>query len=582
MDAIKLEVIYNATNQIAYELTQKLMRSGYSSIVKESQDLALSICDRQGRNVGQYSPNPVGLGVVGSQLKGILEDFENHIHDGDVFILNHPYRYCQNHPSDITLISPVTHQGQRIAYVGNTAHKPDIGGKVPGTNAGDATEVFQEGLLIPPLKLYEKGVLNESVKQLICANTRTPEITWGDIRAQVQTNQYGGERIAALVRRFGLDEVLACWEERIAITERELRSRIAALPAGTYGPVTDYIDDDGIDLETPLALTVTLRVHDDELEFIFASGPQSRGPLNLRPCVVRAVVEYCVQAAMGPDLPKNQGCSAPIRITLPEPGHLLNPQFPAPVNMYATTCHRLSPIIMTALAEAMPDRVAAPQSSSGGAVSFNGRHPVTQRPYSQYEILWGGYGARPTKDGVSGCAADISNVMSTPIEALENEFPVRMKCFEVYPDSAGAGKFRGGLGIRRVWEVLTDDVTLNLRLDRFKFSSRGLFGARPSAYARCVLNPGTPGEKHLHSKAANIRLRKGDSILLELGGGGGWGRPCERNLERVLEDVVNGYVSLDSARATYGVVIDADTMIVDRAASDRLREEMRPRAADRH
>ena len=162
MDAIKLEVIYNATNQIAYELTQKLMRNGYSSIVKESQDLALSICDSRGRNVGQYSPNPVGLGVVGAQLKGILQDFDGAIGEGDTFILNHPYRYCQNHPSDVTLISPVFHQGRLMAFVGNTAHKPDIGGKVPGTNAGDATEVFQEGLMIPPLKLYEGGVLNEA------------------------------------------------------------------------------------------------------------------------------------------------------------------------------------------------------------------------------------------------------------------------------------------------------------------------------------------------------------------------------------------------------------------------------------
>lgn len=582
MDAIELEVIYNATNQIAFELTQKLMRNGYSSIVKESQDLALSICDREGRNVGQYSPNPVGLGVVGAQLTGILRDFADDIGEGDAFILNHPYRYCQNHPSDVTLIAPVFHEGRLAAFVGNTAHKPDIGGKAPGTNAGDATEVFQEGLLIPPLKLYRGGVLDEGLKQLICANTRTPEVTWGDIRAQVQANLHGIERLAALFRRFGVDDVLACWEERIAITEKELRSRIAALPPGAYGPVTDYIDDDGVELDKPLAVAVTLHVRGDELEFAFASARQSRGPLNLRPCVVRAVAEYCVQAALGPDLPKNQGCSAPVRITLPAPGHLLNPEFPAPVNMYATTCHRLAPVIMTALAQAVPDRVAAPQSSSGGAVSFNGRAPGSQRRYSQYEILWGGYGARPDKDGVSGCAADISNVMSTPVEALENEFPVRMKCFEVNPDSAGAGRRRGGLGIRRAWEVLADDVTLNLRLDRFKHSSPGLFGARPSALARCTLNPGAAGERPLHSKAANVRLSRGDTVLLELGGGGGWGDPLTREPERVLDDVRNGYVSPAAARDLYGVVIDPRTLTVDAAATRRQRKETGARAAHRH
>ena len=571
MDAIKLEVIYNATNQIAYELTQKLMRNGYSSIVKESQDLALSICDRDGRNVGQYSPNPVGLGVVGSQLKGILQDFAGAIGEGDAFILNHPYRYCQNHPSDVTLIAPVFYRGELMAFVGNTAHKPDIGGKVPGTNAGDATEVFQEGLLIPPLKLYEGGVLNEAVKQLICANTRIPEVTWGDIRAQVTANLHGIDRLAALADRFGLDDVLACWEERIAITERELRARIAAMPRGTYGPVTDYIDDDGVELDRPLEVTATLHVRGDELEFEFASARQSRGPLNLRPCVVRAVAEYCVQAAIGPDLPKNQGCSAPIRITLPPPGHLLNPEFPAPVNMYATTCHRLAPVIMMALAQALPERVAAPQSSSGGAVSFNGVEPGGGRRYSQYEILWGGYGARPGKDGVSGCAADISNVMSTPVEALENEFPVRLQCFEVNPDSAGAGQYRGGLGIRRAWQVLNDGVTLNLRLDRFKFSSPGLFGARPSAPARCTLNPDGDQPRPLHSKTANIHLSRGDTLLLELGGGGGWGDPLARDPERVLDDVRDGYVSRAAARDVYGVVIDPGAMTVDAAATVRQR-----------
>ena len=289
--------------------------------------------------------------------------------------------------------------------------------------------------------------------------------------------------------------------------------------------------------------------------------------------MVRAVAEYCVQAAIGPDLPKNQGCSAPIRITLPAPGHLLNPEFPAPVNMYATTCHRLAPVIMSVLAQALPDRVAAPQSSSGGAVSFNGREPASRRPYSHYEILWGGYGARPTKDGVSGSAADISNVMSTPVEALENEFPVRMQCFEVNPDSAGAGKYRGGLGIRRSWQVLNDDVTLNLRLDRFKFSSPGLFGARPSAPARCTLHPGDGDPRPLRSKEANIRLARGDTLLLELGGGGGWGDPLTREPERVLDDVRNGYVSPEAAREVYGVVIDTDAMTVDPEATERQRRE---------
>lgn len=572
VDPVTLEVLANATGQIIAEITDKMMKTGYSSIVKESGDVSFAICDGQGRVVGQQAGVPVLLGVLNAQTAEVLRRYGDSMMPDDAYIVNHPYQACQNHATDITIISPVFHNGRRIALVANTAHKPDLGGKVPGTNAGDATDLFQEGLLIPPLPLYRAGQLDETLHQMIVSNTRTPEVTWGDIQAQVLSNRLGAEKIAGLISKFGPETVVQGWQTWLEIAERELRRRIRELvPEGSFGPVTDYMDDDGIDLDRPLAITVTMARRGDDLVFTYQSGPQTRGPVNLRPCVTRSITEYAVKAALAPDLPRNWGFSQPIHIEFPPEGSMLNPRFPAPVNMYSNVVSRIGPLLMMVFAQAVPDRVAAPGAGALGAISFAGVHPRTHRWFSQYEILAGGYGARPTKDGVSGMTHDGSNVKNTPVEAVEAEFPVMVDCYEVIPDSAGAGKYRGGLGVRRQWRILQDDVVMNLRADRFKFSSPGVFGARPARPSRCVLDPGTDHERPLHSKVANLRLRSGQVVRWELAGGGGWGDPRQRDPAAVREDVLDGYVTIQQARETYGVVLDPETLEVDEEATASLR-----------
>jgi N-methylhydantoinase B len=570
MNAIDLEVIYQATLQLARELTVNMLRTGYSTIIKESQDFTFAIFDPQGRMVAQGIPQPLHIGPLASQLQEIRRVFAGRIEPGDAFIVNHPYRACQNHATDITILSPLFDGGRLAGFIGNIAHKPDLGGKVPGTNSGDATDLFQEGLLIPPLKLQRRGVLNEDLKEMICANTRTPELTWGDINAQVNTNHYGETKFGEMFAKYGTDTVLECWSRWMDICETELRKEIAKVPDGYYGPETDHLDDDGVELGKPHRISAALEVRGDTLHFILDSDAQARGPINLRPCVSRNFIECCVKMVFGTNLPVNDGLGRPIRITYPPEGSLLNPRYPAPVNMYVRPSQITTSCIVRALAQAAPGRVPAPSSAAGGSISTAGRHPQTGRWYSLYEINNGGGGARADHDGVSAQDELVVNVMNTPVESVESEFPVRIERYELIRDSAGAGKFRGGLGTRRDWRILGEESIVNVRSDRFKFSSPGIFGAKPARPSRAALNPGEPDERALTSKVAGVRLKTGDLLSFQLGGGGGWGDPFERDPERVRLDVVRGYVTRQAARSDYGVVLD-DALGIDAAATRRAR-----------
>jgi N-methylhydantoinase B len=572
VNAIDLEVIYQSTLQIARELTLNMLRTGYSTIIKESQDFTFATFDGEGRMVAQGIPQPLHIGPLTAQVNEIRRRYRNSIEPGDAFIVNHPYQACQNHATDVTVISPMFANERIVGFIGNIAHKPDLGGKVPGTNSGDATDLFQEGLLIPPLKILRRGDINGDVEALICANTRTPEVTWGDIKAQVNTNTYGVGKFADLFGKYGVDSVLACWRQWMDICETELRKEIAKVPDGRYGPETDYLDDDGVDLAKPHRISAALEVRGDTLNFILDSDAQARGPINLRPCVSRNFIECLVKMIFIPALPVNDGLSRPVRVTYPPEGSLLNPRFPAPVNMYVRPSQVTTSVIMRVLARALPGRVPAPGSAAGGSLSSAGRHPTSGRWYSQYEILNGGTGARPDGDGVSAMDELVVNVMNTPVEAIETEFPVRVERYELAGDSGGPGTFRGGLGVRRQWRMLADETSVNLRMDRFKFSSEGIFGAKPAHASKAVLNPGTPRERALTSKVAGLRLQKDDLLSVEFAGGGGWGSPYQRDVSRVQEDVVRDYVSLASARDEYGVVLTPDRN-VDVDATARLRRE---------
>jgi N-methylhydantoinase B len=570
VNAIDLEVIYQSTLQIARELTLNMLRTGYSTIIKESQDFTFAIFDRRGRMVAQGVPQPLHIGPLSAQVNEIRRVFAGKIEPGDAFIVNHPYRACQNHATDVTVISPVYFDGKLIAFIGNIAHKPDLGGKVPGTNSGDATDLFQEGLLIPPLKIQRKGLINEDLQEMICANTRTPDVTWGDIKAQVNTNTYGLDKCAELFRKHGAEKVLQCWDKWMDICEAELRREILKVPDGVYGPETDWIDDDGVELGKPHRISATLVVEGDTLHFMLESDQQARGPINLRSCVSRNFIQCCVKMIFIPKLPVNEGLSRPIKVSYPPEGSLLNPRYPAPCNMYVRPSQMTTSVVVRTLARAVPGRVPAPASGAGGSLSSAGINPRTGRWYSQYEIFNGGCGARPDQDGPSAMDDLVVNVMNGPVEALETEFPIRVENYELVPDSAGAGTFRGGLGTKRTWRILAEESTVNLRTDRFQHSSLGLFGASPAMPSKAVLNPGMHSERPLTSKIAGLRLKKDDVVAWQLAGGGGYGDPLQRDPARVQRDVRMGYVTMEGARRDYGVVLLTD-MSIDEDATRLLR-----------
>jgi N-methylhydantoinase B len=571
LDPVRTEVIYRATIQIARELALNLLKTGYSTVIKESLDFTFSIFDDDARMVAQGFPQPVHIGGIAAQVKEILRRYRESLAAGDVYIVNHPYQACQNHATDVTIVSPVFFQGNRVAFVANTAHKPDFGGKVPGTNAPDATDLMQEGLLLPPLRLYQDEKVNEALRDVIVANTRTPEVTWGDIQAQAQTNFYGIKKLTELFQTYGVEAVAGCWHEWMTICEETLRAEIRKIPNGNYGPFEDWLDDDGIELNKPYRIAASLEINNDELFFNLESAEQARGPINLRPCVARNFIECLVMAVLCPELPFNEGLSRPIHVRFPPEGSLLNPRYPAPVNIYVRPSQILTSVLQMVLASAIPDRVPAPDSGAGGAVSFSGYDSRQGRWFSLYDLCRGGAGARPERDGPSVLDSLVANAMNTPVEVLETEFPIRVRRYEIFEESAGAGRLRGGFGMRRDWEILGDEAFVNLRSDRFQHSAPGLDGAHWAKPSSAWINPGADSERILPSKAARLTLQRGDICRVQYAGGGGRGKPFERSPELVWDDVRNGYISTETARSVYGVVFSGMPPAIDHEATRRIR-----------
>ena len=578
MNAIDLEVIYQSTLQIARELTLNMLRTGYSTIIKESQDFTFAIFDGAGRMVAQGIPQPLHIGPLAAQVNEIRRRFRDATEPGDAFIVNHPYQACQNHATDVTVISPIFVGERLVGFIGNIAHKPDLGGKVPGTNSGDATDLFQEGLLIPPLKILRRGEINSDVEALICANTRTPEVTWGDIKAQVNTNTYGLSKFAELFGKYGADNVLACWQRWMDICESRAAQgnrQSAGRPLRPGDRFSRRRRRRSRKAPSHLGVAPKSRA---TCCISFSTATRRRAdPINLRPCVSRNFIECLVKMIFIPALPVNDGLSRPVRVSYPPEGSLLNPRFPAPVNMYVRPSQVTTSVIMRVLAQAVPGRVPAPGSAAGGSLSSAGRHPQSGRWYSQYEILNGGTGARPDGDGVSAMDELVVNVMNTPVEAIETEFPVRVERYELAADSGGPGTFRGGLGVRRQWRILADEIDrqpahgpLQVLLARhFRRQARARLEGRTEP-GRCRRSARSP------PKSRACACKRGDLLSVEFAGGGGWGDPhrarsrsaCAR-MSRAVMSRATPRAKTTASRSTADLAIDAD-------ATARLRAR-RPR-----
>jgi N-methylhydantoinase B len=571
IDPITLEVLRHRLDAIADNMETTLIRVATSPSVKEASDCSVALFDIAGNTIAQGLAIPVHLGSLSPAVRALIAKYPPRSLDaGDMLIMNDPYGGGQHNP-DIIVAVPVFFRDEAVALAVSLAHHQDVGGRTPGSNPTDATDIFEEGLCIPPLKLVERGQLSEPVEALIRANVRRPDLLFGDLSAQMACGRAAADELVALFEAYGRDMMLGAMTELLDRAESYTRSLIAAIPDGTY-TFTDWLDNDGLDLDRRINITAAVTISGSDLHVDFTgTSAQVRGPFNAVPPCALSAVRYCVRAVTDPNLPNNEGCYRMIRLTIPERS-LLNPQRPAPVNNRAPTLRRVVDTVMGALAQAMPGRVPACNNGHPLVARIGGIDDETGKLFIVSESGTGGMGARPSKDGVDCIHTDTSNSMNVPIEAAELVAPLRIHYVRIRRDSGGAGRFRGGCGFEKEYECLNSRMTISHRGERHFTQPWGLAGGGPGASSRSIIVRTDGTEQTVPSKM-NIELRQGDRLRLWTTGGGGYGNPLERSLSAVLADVVDDKISVTAARDSYGVVMDGDR--VDEAKTIRLRDTLR-------
>ena len=554
VDPITLQVIQARLAGIVQEMQNSLFRTGYSTIIRESQDASCAILNRQGEVVAQHVVLPLHMGAFPACAEAILKTYElAEIQQGDAFITNHPYLGGSPHAPDMGVFTPIFYNGEWVGFAANMAHKSDIGGTVPGSGSGSAREIFQEGLHLPPVKFMSRLRPIQEIEAMIAANSRTPGVVIGDLRGQVGAARLGERRIAEIMERYGKQAVLDCTAVLSSNTERRVRQVIETWPDGE-SEGESFVDHDGIDLSRPIRIHVKVTKTGDRIHFDFSgSSDQTQGPANIRPPLVRAACVYCLVALVDRFLPINQGLARVVEAKF-RPGSVVDPYFPASVNTYMPTALTVAEAVLRALAFFVPEKRIAGGSGSAALV-LGGHDAKTQRAYVHYEIFSGGTGARSSKDGVSATAFHLSNCKTAPVEIIDSEFPTRVERFEIIPDSGGAGRWRGGLGFARDYRILSDEVRFSMRTDKHAVEPFGTDNGLPGRRGSCIVNPETDKEIRLPSRFGDQRLSKGDLLRIERPGGGGLGDPLDRATEQVLDDVRQGYVSVERAKSDYKVAI---------------------------
>jgi N-methylhydantoinase B len=568
-DSITMQVIRYAMEQAADEMGRTLVRTARSTIIKEIEDMTCSIFDRHGNTIAQAHHAPMLLTGFELGMRALVERYKpEDLDEGDLIMFNDPYAGGQ-HVMDMVTFAPAHYEGKLVGFTGSIAHHSDMGGAVPGGTAGGLTEIYLEGLRFPMVKLYKKGEEDAELFGILENNIRVPDKTLGDIRAQASADFVGAQRLRDIFDKYGVDVVSKCQEMLLDYSESRIRAGLRDMPDGTFSGV-DWVDDDGFS-DDPIKLQVNIHKRGDEVTVDFdGTAKQVKGNINCPIATVHAAVYYALIAVIDPHVPPNSGCYRPFTVEA-ERGLIVNPVMPAAVGSRTNTSQKITEAMMLALSKAVPERVQAGCHGQITNCGFSGYHPRTGKRFVFIDIQGGGAGARPTKDGRDGQDSHLARFKNTPIEAVELEYPVRIRRYEFIPDSGGAGKYRGGLTVRRDIEVLTDDVSLARYADRQRFGPFGLFGGKEGSKGKFLLNPDTPREEHLKSKGLDI-LNEGDVVSLRLPGAGGYGDPLERDPELLLQDVRDGKVTLESAREDYSVVIDPKSLKIDEAATKSLRK----------
>jgi N-methylhydantoinase B len=571
-DPIEFELFKNALFGAADEMALTVFRTTYSGVLKDNMDYSTALFDGHGTLVAQGLTLPGHLGSMPTAIAAVKATFAGDVAAGDVYILNDPFQGGMHLP-DVFVFKPIFRDGDDapLAWAGTVCHHTDVGGRVPGSNASDSTEIYQEGLRIPPLKLYDRGRRNETLFQLIEKNVRVPVKVFGDLRAQLAACHIAEQAIGELAARYGGAKLAQYMTELVDYAERMTRAAIRELPDGVYD-FLDHIDDDGIDVEKPIPLKVTITKQDDRIAVDWTgTSPQVKGAINNTLSYTKSASYCAIRSILPQNIPTNEGVFRAITVTAPE-GTIANMVLPGACAARGLTGFRMVDCLFGALAKMLPDRVFAASDGGNTGVSIGGWHS-DRTPFIYVDFTCCAWGARPYADGLDGNSHIYANMASQPVEVTESEQPLQITAYEFIQDAMGPGKFRGGAPFRREYRLLADEAVLQVRSDRRRFRPFGLYGGGAGRPSMNYLNPAA-NPAPLPSKLT-MTMRRGDVFRHEVAGGGGWGDPLERDPAVVLRDVLNQFISSGAAHDDYGVVLAGAPPTVDEAATHALRQHRR-------
>lgn len=570
VDPVTLQIVANALQSITDEMATTITRTAHSTVVRDGMDFSGALCNARGETVAQAVSVPFHLGSIPTAIESLLARYGDRLQPGDVYVMNDPFDGGM-HLQDIFVVKPVHVGDVHVGFAVTTAHHGDVGGRLPGSSACDNTEIFQEGLRMPWLRLYAAGEPVEEVHRLIEANVRIPRMTFGDLGAQVAACSVAERALQALVERHGVAELAALMDALIDYTERLVRQEIASWPDGT-ATFTDFLGSDGVE-ERDVAVTASVTVRGDEvIADLSESAPMVRGALNSTRSFVLAAVYQVVRCALTGDVPNTAGAFRPVTV-ITRPGTIAEVVMPAASSMRGVTGFRILDALNGALAQLIPDRVPAAGEGGNTLAIFGADDPATGDPFVFYELVVGTWGGTPLSDGNDGVTNPASLAANIPIEVAESEFPIVVERYGLVPDTGGAGRHRGGLAVERVWRCLTPDTSLIVRSDRARHAPYGLAGGLPGATSsNVVLHP--DGSETVLPAMFSTTIQTGDVYVHRMAGGGGWGDPLDRDPAAVERDVGDGKVSAEAALALHGVVIGQDGR-VDGGATRAVRDERR-------
>ena len=572
IDIITLGLINNFLYSVVDEMTLGVVRTSFTPLCRDAFDFQCGLCsnNENGEMLIEGEGTLIHSLVYTNLVANWLKEHRDDIYPGDFIICNDPYSGAAHLP-DIYGWYPIFVGDDLAAWAVAGGHVSDVGGSTPGSCACDNTEIYQEGLRIPPMKLYERGVPNDTLFKLLEVMSRTPDLVIGDIEAYRTACQIGERRFLQLARRHSWESLKVYLDYLLDYAEELMRAEIKAMPDGKYEFI-DYMDDDGIDKNKLIKLHLKITVEGDEITYDWTgTSPQVKGAINMPYAALRAITITALRNMTNPEIPRNSGVFRPVKIIAPE-GSLVNPRPPAAVAGRGVTFSRLADVFLGAEAQIAPDKIPACCAGNDSLVMIGGQDK-DGKIFILGETNWGGWGGRPYADGIDFCTPAFSNASNQPCETNEEIYPMFMyNQYALVPDTEGAGKYRGSLSVARDWVFLGDDAVFQLRTDRQKVPPYGLQGGLPGAVSQSIINPGTEDR---HIGKTTINLKKGDIYRLLTQGGGGWGSPLERDVNMVLNDVRNEKVSIERAKNVYGVVLDEKTMEVHLKETEKLREAMK-------